>query len=63
MARDNELFMDFFHKVKHVRSLQKQYFDTRSKAILASAKTHETELDQLIFKIDKKLEARKKVNS
>jgi hypothetical protein len=60
MENTETLFKELLKQTKHVRSLQKQYFTTKSKAVLSSAKTYETDLDQLIFKIDKKLEAKRK---
>jgi hypothetical protein len=62
MDTRNPLFTELFNKIKHVRSLQKQSDGKKSPAILSSVKTHETELDQLLMKIDRKLEARKKIN-
>ena len=62
MGNEN-MYIEFFHKVKHVRSLQKQYFATKSAAILISSKTEERALDMMLLTLGHKLEARKKVRA
>ncbi len=56
----DHLLIEFFHKAKGVRRLQKQQSLSKSKAIEVSVKTAESELDQLIMRVAKRLEAKSK---
>lgn len=49
----NSMFrLNFLTKVKEMRSLQKEYFKTRDKGILAKSKAKEKEIDEIILEIE-----------
>lgn len=43
---------DFFSKVAFMRQLQKEYFNTRSKSVLAECKAIEREIDTEIKRVN-----------
>ena len=43
---------DFFNKVAFMRQLQKEYFNTRSKSVLAECKAIEREVDTEIRRVN-----------
>lgn len=43
---------DFFNKVAFMRQLQKEYFNTRSKSVLAECKAIEREIDTEIKRVN-----------
>ena len=43
---------EFFNKVAFMRQLQKEYFNTRSKSVLAECKTIEREIDAEIKRVN-----------
>ena len=51
---ENGKMTEFERKVKEMRSLQKQYFATRSPEILAECKQVEKEVDNMLYKLEPK---------